>query len=359
MAIEWSGLSPGLLVRLDRSAGQPLRAQLEASLREAIRGGRLRAGERLPSSRELAHALGVSRGMVQDCYGQLLAEGYLTSRTGSATRVADISGHPGRRPARGRPGHGLALAALARPPAPGTAADRGLPTRRTGPVQLPAYRLGLGHQAGVHPGRLRGPGIRRPARQPRTARGPRRLPAAGTSRRRQPRADDHQHRVRAGNQPGTARPGPPGRRDLRGLRRPRLRQRAGRRNSPRSPGDGHPRHLPAGRRARPRGRRTGGQRSPGCRGHPGTPVPHRGGPVPGPAARPDRLGPARRRVRDRGRLRLGVPLRQGTRRRAAGTSPRPGLPARHGQQGTGARGPPRLGPRPFATGRGGRRRESR
>jgi GntR family transcriptional regulator/MocR family aminotransferase len=94
MAIEWSGLSPGLLVRLDRAAREPLRAQLEASLREAIRGGRLRAGERLPSSRELAGALGVSRGMVQDCYGQLLAEGYLTSRTGSATRVADISGRP-------------------------------------------------------------------------------------------------------------------------------------------------------------------------------------------------------------------------------------------------------------------------
>jgi GntR family transcriptional regulator/MocR family aminotransferase len=102
MAIEWSGLSPELLVRLDRSAAEPLRTQLEASLREAIRGGRLRAGERLPSSRELAHDLGVSRGMVQDCYSQLLAEGYLTSRTGSATRVADISGHPaGQR----SPGH--------------------------------------------------------------------------------------------------------------------------------------------------------------------------------------------------------------------------------------------------------------
>ncbi len=102
MAIEWSGLSPELLVRLDRSASQPLRAQLEASLREAIRGGRLRAGERLPSSRELARELGVSRGMVQDCYGQLLAEGYLTSRTGSATRVADISGQPaGAQPAAG------------------------------------------------------------------------------------------------------------------------------------------------------------------------------------------------------------------------------------------------------------------
>src|ERR1700728_2792641 len=92
MAIEWSGLSPELLVRLDRSARLPLRAQLEASLREAIRGGRLRAGERLPSSRELARELGVSRGMVQDCYWRLLAEESLTSRTGSATRVAGISG---------------------------------------------------------------------------------------------------------------------------------------------------------------------------------------------------------------------------------------------------------------------------
>jgi GntR family transcriptional regulator/MocR family aminotransferase len=104
MAIEWSGLSPELLVRLDRSGRQPLRAQLEASLREAIRGGRLRAGERLPSSRELARELGVSRGMVQDCYGQLLAEGYLTSQTGSATRVADISGQAAAQPSPAPPG---------------------------------------------------------------------------------------------------------------------------------------------------------------------------------------------------------------------------------------------------------------
>ena len=96
MAVNWSGLSPELLVRLDRSAGQPLRAQLEASLRDAIRSGRLRGGERLPSSRELARELGVSRGMVQECFSQLLAEGYLTSRTGSATRVADMGDRPGR-----------------------------------------------------------------------------------------------------------------------------------------------------------------------------------------------------------------------------------------------------------------------
>src|ERR1700742_3831106 len=92
MAIEWSGLGPELLMRLDRSAPEPLRAQLEASLRDAIRSGRLRGGERLPSSRELARELGVSRGIVQECFGQLLAEGYLTSRTGSASRVAGIAG---------------------------------------------------------------------------------------------------------------------------------------------------------------------------------------------------------------------------------------------------------------------------
>jgi GntR family transcriptional regulator / MocR family aminotransferase len=88
MAIQWSGLGPELLLRVDRGGGQPLRAQLEAGLREAIRSGRLQGGERLPSSRELARELGISRGLVQDVYGQLLSEGYLTSQIGSATRVA-------------------------------------------------------------------------------------------------------------------------------------------------------------------------------------------------------------------------------------------------------------------------------
>ncbi len=88
MAIQWSGLSPGLLLRLDRDSGRPLRSQLESGLREAIRDGRLQVGERLPSSRELARELGTSRGLVQECYSQLLAEGYLTSQVGSATRVA-------------------------------------------------------------------------------------------------------------------------------------------------------------------------------------------------------------------------------------------------------------------------------
>jgi GntR family transcriptional regulator/MocR family aminotransferase len=92
MAVQWSGLGPELLVRLDRARDEPLRSQLETGLRDAIRHGRLQGGERLPSSRELARDLGVSRGLVQECYNQLLAEGYLTSQVGSATRVAASAG---------------------------------------------------------------------------------------------------------------------------------------------------------------------------------------------------------------------------------------------------------------------------
>ena len=88
MRVEWAGLSPEVLLRLDRTVVEPLRSQLERELREAIRTGRLSADERLPSSRVLARELGVSRGLVLDCYTQLEAEGYLTARGGSGTRVA-------------------------------------------------------------------------------------------------------------------------------------------------------------------------------------------------------------------------------------------------------------------------------
>ncbi|MCY1143232.1 PLP-dependent aminotransferase family protein [Actinoplanes sp. Pm04-4] len=88
MPVEWAGSGPSLLVTIDRGVGAGLRTQLEDQLRAAIRAGRLAAGEPLPSSRELARQLGLSRGLVQDCYAQLQAEGYLTSRPGAATRVA-------------------------------------------------------------------------------------------------------------------------------------------------------------------------------------------------------------------------------------------------------------------------------
>jgi len=77
-----------LLLPLDRDAAEPLHRQLERSLRDAVRGGRLAASGSLPSSRALAGQLGVSRGIVVEAYEQLVAEGYLASRPGGATRVA-------------------------------------------------------------------------------------------------------------------------------------------------------------------------------------------------------------------------------------------------------------------------------
>ncbi|MGK5729475.1 PLP-dependent aminotransferase family protein [Streptomyces sp. URMC 124] len=88
MPIEWAGSSPDLLLVIDRESREPLRSQVERRLREAIRAGRLHGGERLPSSRALADGLGLSRGLVQECYAQLQAEGYLVTRVGSGTRVA-------------------------------------------------------------------------------------------------------------------------------------------------------------------------------------------------------------------------------------------------------------------------------
>jgi GntR family transcriptional regulator / MocR family aminotransferase len=89
MTVEFSGVVPELVLAVDRSAGVPLGRQVQEALRTAIRAGRLRSGERLPSTRQLADQLGVSRGLVVSAYEQLLAEGYVVATVGSGTRVAD------------------------------------------------------------------------------------------------------------------------------------------------------------------------------------------------------------------------------------------------------------------------------
>ncbi|WP_026316349.1 PLP-dependent aminotransferase family protein [Actinokineospora enzanensis] len=61
---------------------------LEAAVRAAIRDGRLPHGTRLPSTRDLAGQLGLSRGTVSAAYAQLVAEGYLRAKHGSGTTVA-------------------------------------------------------------------------------------------------------------------------------------------------------------------------------------------------------------------------------------------------------------------------------
>src|SRR5262249_7492292 len=69
--------------------GDPLFRQVYAGLRRGILEGAFRAGERLPSTRDLAEQLRISRTVVVPAYAQLLAEGSAESRVGSGTYVPD------------------------------------------------------------------------------------------------------------------------------------------------------------------------------------------------------------------------------------------------------------------------------
>lgn len=116
--------------------GAPLYRQLTDWFRHAILDGRMRAGQRLPSTRGLAKELGISRIPVLSAYEQLLAEGYLESAVGAGTRVA-----------RSLPGD---TASPVRAPAAGSA--RRKVARRVAATRLPepmwlrnqgAFRVGL------------------------------------------------------------------------------------------------------------------------------------------------------------------------------------------------------------------------
>ncbi len=72
---------------LDRKLETPLHRQVYEQWRQAILTGRFRPGERVPSTRELAASLSVSRGTVSEAWDQLIAEGYLESAHGSGTFV--------------------------------------------------------------------------------------------------------------------------------------------------------------------------------------------------------------------------------------------------------------------------------
>jgi GntR family transcriptional regulator/MocR family aminotransferase len=74
---------------------EPLVRQIYLGFRQAILQGVLSKAERLPSTRELAEQLAVSRTVVVLAYEQLLAEGFVQGRAGSGTYVAEIS-RPGR-----------------------------------------------------------------------------------------------------------------------------------------------------------------------------------------------------------------------------------------------------------------------
>lgn len=85
-------LSELLLAEISRSGVEdkrPLHRQLYEALRRAILDGKLSAGDRLPSSRELTQDLNLSRNTVVAALTQLGVEGYLVSRVGSGTFVND------------------------------------------------------------------------------------------------------------------------------------------------------------------------------------------------------------------------------------------------------------------------------
>ncbi len=78
-----------LPIELDAESGVPLHRQLYDGLRAAIVGGRVTPGTRLPSTRALAEALGVSRSTITSSFAQLHSEGYLQATTGSGTYVCN------------------------------------------------------------------------------------------------------------------------------------------------------------------------------------------------------------------------------------------------------------------------------
>ncbi|MFF4254518.1 PLP-dependent aminotransferase family protein [Streptomyces sp. NPDC001663] len=91
MAKSWvnSAERIGADLHLELAGSGGRRAALIAALREAVRSGRLAPSTRLPPYRSLAADLGVARNTVADAYAELVAEGWLTARQGSGTRVAE------------------------------------------------------------------------------------------------------------------------------------------------------------------------------------------------------------------------------------------------------------------------------
>jgi GntR family transcriptional regulator/MocR family aminotransferase len=91
--VSWTTSGLDFLITVDRR-GRGLSAALQRAVRDAIRAGRLRGGDALPSTRALASDLGVARGTVVEAYEQLAAEGWLVARHGQGTRVADLPAAP-------------------------------------------------------------------------------------------------------------------------------------------------------------------------------------------------------------------------------------------------------------------------
>jgi GntR family transcriptional regulator / MocR family aminotransferase len=91
MALDETSQPIEVLLSVSRDGDRTLGAQIEDQLRRAIRTGSLKSGARVPSTRDLARQLGVSRRVAVDAYAQLAAEGYLVLRQGARPRVSDAA----------------------------------------------------------------------------------------------------------------------------------------------------------------------------------------------------------------------------------------------------------------------------
>ena len=78
-----------LPIDLDRAAGTPLATQIYRAVRDAIETGRLDPGAKLPSWRDMAAQLGVSRGTVRVAYQRLIDEQFAAGAGAAGTRVAE------------------------------------------------------------------------------------------------------------------------------------------------------------------------------------------------------------------------------------------------------------------------------
>ena len=125
-----------LPIVVDRADGDPLAAQVSTQVRSAVTDGALHAGDRLPSTRDLAATLGVSRTVVTTAYASLFAEGWLEGRHGSGTYVADVA---------------PAAPATAPVSAPAAADDPGPREPAPGAGRLIELRPGIPWAAGIDP----------------------------------------------------------------------------------------------------------------------------------------------------------------------------------------------------------------
>src|SRR5580698_2693191 len=105
------------MIAVDRNGEKPIHRQIYDEFRTMILERRLQAGQQIPSSRVLAGELGISRIPVLDAYAQLLAEGYIESRSGAGTFVTTSLSdqYLNARPA---------VASVVNEPAPGTISRR-------------------------------------------------------------------------------------------------------------------------------------------------------------------------------------------------------------------------------------------